>query len=216
MPPSRRDAPGLQHNRAVLRLHSQQLLIGGVALIVIALVALWMVSGLHAGTLRAIGPAMLPRWLAAGLGLCGVAIVISGFFPSGEAMPSGVPVRGPLVVLAAIFLFALTIRPLGLAFAGPATLILGGYATHEARFRELLGLACFLTAFCILLFGDMLNLPIPVFPIPLIENLPAGWSLKFAMRIFAGGLMAIGSLVVIFSLRRARAAEKQHNSAKGA
>ena len=61
---------------------------------------------------------------------------------------------------------------LGLAFAGPLAILIGGYATPEARLRELVILALGLTPFCMLLFGDLLNLPIPIFPAALADSFP--------------------------------------------
>lgn len=192
--PSEKGSTAPKAKPAAFRVRSKQLVVGGLVLMALAAVALWMLAGLNAGTLRAIGPAMLPRWLAIGLALCGAGIVLSGFRQTGDEA-NRVPVRGPLVVIIAILLFAFTIRPFGLAFVGPVTLILAGYATAEARLRELVVMGCLLTAFCILLFGDMLNLPIPIFPVRVIENLPFGWSLHFAMRAYSGLLVIIGVLV---------------------
>jgi hypothetical protein len=58
----------------------------GLALIGIALFALWATSDLSQGTLRAMGPAMLPRWLAIGIGLCGLGLAITSLFTSGDPL----------------------------------------------------------------------------------------------------------------------------------
>jgi hypothetical protein len=58
----------------------------GLALIAIALFAIWATSDLSQGTLRAMGPAMLPRWLATGVGLCGLAVVIMSLITPGEPL----------------------------------------------------------------------------------------------------------------------------------
>jgi hypothetical protein len=168
---------------------------GGLLLIGLAAFALWATSSLSQGTLRSMGPAMLPRWLAFGVGLCGVALVVSAFLKIGDAM-EGWSLRGPVVVLGAIILFAITIRPfdlgfaqtpaLGLAAAGPLAIIVGGYASPEARLRELVILALALTSFCMILFGDLLNLPIPLYPQWLADLLPAGWSNDGRLRAVAG------------------------------
>ena len=96
------------------------------------------------------------------------------FIKEGDALERW-SLRGPVFVIVAILAFALTIRPfslrrpltipgLGLLVAGPLAIIIGGYATPEARLRDLVILALSLTPFCMVLFGDLLNLPIPVFP----------------------------------------------------
>ena len=177
---------------------------GALLLLFLAAFALWATSSLSQGTLRAMGPAMLPRWLAFGVGACGVALLVGAFLKAGDAMEAW-GLRGPVVVLAAIVLFAVTIRPfdlgigqtpgLGLAAAGPLAIIVGGYASPEARMRELLILALALTAFCMLLFGDLLNLPIPQFPQGISDLFPASWSndgrLRAVALLYAGAAAAV-------------------------
>lgn len=172
-------------------------LVAGAALLFLSLLALWLVRDLQQGSLRAIGPALLPRALAAGVGLCGAALAVASLGRDGEAL-EGWNARGPLVVLLAVAAFALTIRPvqfgglttpgLGLVAAGPLAIMIGGYATPEARFRELLILALSLTAFCMILFGDLLSLPIPLFPQPLADALPVDWTQRQTLRATAGAL----------------------------
>jgi hypothetical protein len=50
--------------------------VAGLTLIALAAFAIWATGNLAQGTLRAMGPAMLPRWLAIGVGLCGLALVV--------------------------------------------------------------------------------------------------------------------------------------------
>ena len=58
----------------------------GLALIGIAAFAIWATSDLSQGTLRAMGPAMLPRWLAIGVGACGLALAILSLFSAGDPL----------------------------------------------------------------------------------------------------------------------------------
>jgi hypothetical protein len=90
---------------------------------------------------------------------------------------------------------------LGLAIAGPLAIIIGGYATHEARLRDLLILAFLLTPFCMILFGDLLNLPIPIFPQAFADLFPATWSQKQILRLMAVVFAAGGMLVFLLSPR---------------
>lgn len=175
-----------------------------MVLLILAGLAMWLLADLTQGTLRAIGPALLPRALAVGVGLCGVALVVTGFSRSGEAL-EGWSARGPLFVLLAVSAFALTIRPvqvgglttpgLGLVVAGPLAIVISGFATPEARLRELVILALSLTPFCMILFGDLLNLPIPLFPQALADQLPETWSQRDALRATAGALV-LGAILV--------------------
>jgi hypothetical protein len=192
-----------------------QSIAGGLVLLALAALALWLTRDLDQGTLNAMGPAMLPRWLAIGVGLAGLALLASAFIKEGDALERW-SLRGPVFVIGAILAFALTIRPfsfggiaspgLGLLFAGPLAIILGGYATPEARLRELVILALSLTPFCMVLFGDLLNLPIPVFPQALTGLFPADWSQKAVLRATAAIMAAVALLVFLTTRRRRQGA----------
>ena len=194
---------------------SSQSLAGGILLIALAALALWLTRDLDQGTLNAMGPAMLPRWLAIGVGLSGLALLAFAFIKEGDALERW-GLRGPVFVIGAIVAFALTIRPfsfggglatpgLGLLFAGPLAIILGGYATPEARLRDLVLLALSLTPFCMVLFGDLLNLPIPVFPQALTSLFPSDWSQKAVLRATAG-IMAAAAIILFLTTRNRRPA----------
>ncbi len=185
-------------------IRAPQNVIAGLVLIALAAAAFWLLQDLSQGTLGAIGPALLPRALAVGVGLCGVALAVAGMSRAGDAM-EGWTLRGPFFVVLAVTAFALTIRPvqlggittpgLGLVAAGPLAIFISGFATPETRIRELLILALSLTAFCMVLFGDILNLPIPVFPQPLAGLLPDTWTQRTTLRAMAAALVA-GAVVV--------------------
>src|SRR5918994_3462082 len=54
-------------------------LAGGLLLVALGAVAFWLAGDLDPGTLREMGPGMMPRWLAVGVALCGLALLISAF-----------------------------------------------------------------------------------------------------------------------------------------
>ena len=118
---------------------------GGLVLVALAALALWLTRDLDQGTLNSMGPAMLPRWLA---------------------------------------------------------IIIGGYATPEVRLRDLVILSLSLTPFCMILFGDLLNLPIPVFPQALTGLFPSNWSQKEVLRATAAIMAA--AAVIVFLVTRGR------------
>lgn len=187
-------------------LRGPQSFVSGIVLILLAAFALYLTSDLPQGTLRSMGPAMLPRWLAIGVGLCGIALVAFGLLRDGEPLES-VTFRGPVVVLVAIVIFGMTIRGfplgfvdvpgLGLLVAGPLMIFISGLASPEARMRELMVLALMLTAFCMMLFGDMLNLPIPMYPQWFADFYPAGWSSDARLRATSAVLVAIGVVLIM-------------------
>ncbi|MCB8820505.1 tripartite tricarboxylate transporter TctB family protein [Microvirga rosea] len=191
---------------------SPQNFAAGLFLLFLAALALWLTRDLPQGRLSAMGPSMLPDWLAYGVGLCGLALLGAGFLKDGEGL-EGWNLRGPFFVLLSIVAFAVTIRPLslgslsipglGMVVAGPLAILIGGYATPDAEPRPLLVLALGLTPFCMVLFGDLLNLPIPIFPQSLANVLPASWSQKTILRILAA-LMVLAALLVHFTGRRRR------------
>ena len=180
-----------------------QAVVGGLALMALAAFALYLVSDLSQGTLRAMGPAMLPRWLAIGVGACGLMLTVAGFLNEGHQLES-ISFRGPIMVVLGILCFAITIRgellgmrlpQLGLIGAGPLAMFIGGFATNEVRWRDLLILSLSLTAACMILFGDLLNLPIPLYPQWFSDLFPASFSNDVRMRTTAGILVAIAVLV---------------------
>ncbi|MBB4041798.1 hypothetical protein GGR34_003479 [Microvirga flocculans] len=186
-----------------------QNLAGGLLLLALAALALWLTRDLDQGTLNAMGPAMLPRWLAVGVGLSGLALLVFSFVKEGELLERW-SLRGPFFIILAILAFTVTIRGysfgsfaipgLGLLVSGPLAIVLGGYATPEARLRDLVILSLSLTPFCMVLFGDLLNLPIPVFPQALTGLFPVGWSQKAVLRACAA-ILAVAAVLVFVATR---------------
>jgi len=196
------DASGSGGSKGLVK--GPQAVLGGLMLIALAVFAIWLVSDLSQGTLRAMGPAMLPRWLAIGVGICGVLLTFAGFAQEGHDLDR-LSFRGPVMVVLGILFFAGTIRGtdlgfvhipnLGMIAAGPLAMFIGGFATDDVRWRDLLILSLSLTAACMLLFGDLLNLPIPLYPQWLSDLYPAGWSNDMRMRVTAGALFVLSVLV---------------------
>jgi hypothetical protein len=149
----------------MVQVRGPQDLFAGASLVALAAFALWATSELESGSLRAMGPAMLPRMTAALVGVAGLALVALGLLKPGE--PAAPPAwRGPLFVCLAVIGFALTIRSVGLVVAGPLVAIVSGAASAETRPRELVIFAVVITAFCVGLFRYALGLPIPILILP--------------------------------------------------
>ena len=150
-----------QTSRSLAGLRGSQDAAAGVFLIIIAGFAAWQGGRLPLGTLRSMGPGMLPMALAVLLAAGGVALVVVGFLKEGEQMESW-SARGLLFILGGVVLFALTIQSLGLVVAGPLSMVFGSMASDEFRWKEAFAFSIGLTIVCILLFKTALGLPIPV------------------------------------------------------
>jgi putative tricarboxylic transport membrane protein len=151
------------NNRASARVRSPQDFAAGLFLIAVAAFAYWLSRDLTMGTLRQLGPGMVPHLLAVLLAVCGAVLVVNAFRVAGPSLERWA-LRGPVFVFGAAFLFAATVRPLGLAVAGPLLIVISAMASHETRWRETLVFGIAMTAFCIVLFRLLLALPIPLAP----------------------------------------------------
>lgn len=152
-------------------------LTAGASLLGIAAIALWQGSDLEAGTLRQMGPGMLPRVLAVAVGVFGIAICLRSLWQpapqvaGAAAAPSAEPVRSawsslraPVFLVLAATVFGLSVRPLGLVVASPLAIVISTWASPETKRLESLWFALGMTAFCTVLFWTLLKLPIPVAP----------------------------------------------------
>jgi len=137
----------------------------GASLVAIAAFSFWAGRDLDGGTLRSMGPGMMPRAVAVLLAGLGLALVVGSFIREGDHIERW-SLRGPLFITLGAVAFALTIRQPGLAVAGPLVCMVAGAATPEVRPRELAVFGVLLTAACAALFRYALHLPIPILVIP--------------------------------------------------
>lgn len=153
---------------------SQQDLAAGIFLIAFGLFCLWASSNLSLGRGSNLGPGSFPRGLSFLLMGVGAIVLVQAFTVVGAKLEAW-NIKGIVFVLGAVLLFAATIRgitigrqvilpPLGLAVAGPLTLIISSLAADERKWGQTLIFAAAMTIFCIVLFRGLLGLPIPVAP----------------------------------------------------
>src|SRR5437764_3460627 len=137
--------------------------VGGIALIAIALFALWASSDLQGMRGFSFGAGTAPRMFAYLLLGLGIAVMIVGLMTEGAHLAT-YAWRGPLFVSLSIVAFAVTIRPLGLVVSAFLTFLVSALGTHETRWKETIIVGIALTAFCSFLFPVALGLPIRLCP----------------------------------------------------
>jgi len=146
---------------------------GGLALIALAILAIWVsrdLPGMHG---FAFGPGTAPRLFAGLLAAVGAMVALGGLFFDGPPVER-FAIRGPAWVLLAILCFAAMIRgfnfgfikmpALGLVPSTFAAFIISIMGSSEMRWVESLIAAVAMTAFCVGLFVYLLQLPFQLWP----------------------------------------------------
>jgi hypothetical protein len=135
-------------------------------LLLLALAGLGYVGslGLNAGHLSSMGPGMMPKLTSIGLAVFGLAVLVQSLLVEGPSAGAW-NLRGIVFVFGAVLVFAVTVRGLGLAVAGPLAVILSAFADRSTRLVEIVPFAAVMTAFSALLFKWLLGLPMPLMPL---------------------------------------------------
>jgi putative tricarboxylic transport membrane protein len=156
-------AVGIAVSAGLLRVQNPQDVYGGMALILVSLIAFVASNDLPGMRGFAFGPGTAPRLFALALALLSLGVVVGGLLTSGPEV-SGYKVRGVIFILGSILAFAACIRPLGLVIASFATMVICAAAAEDVKWRETLIVAVVVTAFCSVLFPYGLNLPFQLWP----------------------------------------------------
>jgi putative tricarboxylic transport membrane protein len=136
---------------------------GGLVLIAVAILAIWASRDLPGQRGFAFGPGTAPRLFAGLLVGLGALVALVGLLTDGPRIEK-YKIRGPVLVIASILLFASMIRPLGLVVASYVTFIVAILGSKEMRVVESLLGAAVMTSFCVGLFVYLLNLPFQLWP----------------------------------------------------
>jgi putative tricarboxylic transport membrane protein len=136
---------------------------GGLFLIGIAAIGYIGGFSLPFGQLSGIGSGLMPKVVAALVAGFGVILLAQSLVIAGDRLERWA-VRGPILVLSAVLLFAFTIRPLGMVVAGPLCFLVAALADRDTRPVEVVVSAIVATLVCGFLFKELLNLPIPFDP----------------------------------------------------
>ena len=147
----------------LVRVRAPQDFYGGLVLIMVACLALVASAELPGQRGFAFGPGTAPRLFAALLVALGPAVAFTGLIAEGPRIEK-YNIRGPVLVIGAILGFSAMIRPLGLIIASYVTFVVAILGSKEVRIVEALIGAAVMTAFCVLLFVYVLNLPFQLWP----------------------------------------------------
>ena len=137
----------------------------GIMFLVIGLAFVGFAQSYDMGTAQRMGPGYFPTVLGGLLAILGLVISIVALRndePGGEIERFHF---GPLlIVLGAVTLFGLLLRPAGLVAALLVLIGVSAYASHEFRLREIVPLAAFLVVLVLAVFVWGLGLVIPLWP----------------------------------------------------
>jgi hypothetical protein len=116
------------------------------------------------GTAVRMGPAYFPTVLGGLLAVIGLAIFVKSFAVNGPPVPRFV-LRPMTLILVAIILFGVFLKPLGLIVSAAILIGLGALGGHEFKSKEVGILYAVLVVFSVLVFVKGLGLPIPTCPV---------------------------------------------------
>jgi len=156
-----------------IRIRSTQDFAAGLFMILLAGLAFFLARDLSIGSLRQIGPGMLPKSFAVICAGLGALLILASLRYNGEKL-QGFSWRGVFFVLGGAVVFGLTIRgfeigpikfpSLGMVVSGALVVIIAGLAADDRNIKQLVLFAVVMTTFCALLFKYALGLPIPLAP----------------------------------------------------
>ena len=143
--------------------HAPRDFYGGIALTMLATLALIASADLPGQRGFAFGPGTAPRLFSFVLAALGAAVAVNGVFIDGPPIEK-YRIRGPSLVIIAIIAFANMIRPLGLVPATFLAFMISILGSSEMRWIESTIAGALMTLFCVLLFVYLLNLPFQLWP----------------------------------------------------
>src|SRR3954468_7134533 len=156
-------AVGIAISAGLLRVQNPQDVYGGMALILLSLVAFVASNDLPGMRGFAFAPGTAPRLFAFTLAILSLGVVVGGLLTPGPDI-SGYKIRGVVFIIGSILAFAATIRPLGLVIASFSCMVICAAAAEDIKWRETIIIAALVTAFCAVLFPYGLNLPFQLWP----------------------------------------------------
>jgi len=135
----------------------------GLFLLLVATLTLVATRKLGVGTAANMGPGYMPRVIAIAVMLFGAFFTGRGLLRSHLGIAS-VQLRSLIAIPVAVALFSLLVEFSGLAIASLVTIIVAAWSSHEFRAKETVIFGIVLAALSVLLFVQVLSLPLPVWP----------------------------------------------------
>ena len=145
----------------MLRVRKPQDLGAGLLFIAFGAAGLWFGRDYAIGTAARMGPGYFPALLSWLLVIIGIYVAARAFVIEGPPI-AAVRWRSALAVLAAVAVFGLLIQRAGTAIALVAVVCVAAFATRETRWKEVVPLALFVSAFCVVVFILALRQPLPL------------------------------------------------------
>ena len=135
---------------------------GGVLAASGAAAALWAWSHYELGTLRAMGPGAFPMALGLCLAVLGLCVALPALGRSGTAVRF--QPGATVAVLAAILVFGLGLRPLGLVAATALSVLIAAIPAPRPGLGWRLILSAAVTALTLVVFSYGLQMTLPLWP----------------------------------------------------
>lgn len=161
---SERVAPSADHPSDDAAREASSDILAGLVFACIGLAALVIGYSYPAGSALNMGPGYLPRIVAGALALVGVIAIARGLRRRRWRLPD-FPIWSMVWIGVAILLFAVLIERAGLFLACLVCVVIAAAADPLVRWREVPVVAVLFSGFCALLFGYVLKLSVPVWPL---------------------------------------------------
>jgi hypothetical protein len=135
----------------------------GLMFIAFGVVFAWVAQNYQMGTAVRMGPAYFPTVLGGILVVLGLLVLIESLAVQGPKVPRFY-LKPLLLLLFAIVLFGIFLKPLGLVICTGILIGIGAFGGLDFRWKEVVILSVILAIFAVFVFVRGLGLPIPVWP----------------------------------------------------
>jgi hypothetical protein len=143
----------------IMQLRNKQDFWSGVMFILLGLGFAWKATSYSMGTAARMGPGYFPHWLGIIMAILGAVVLLGSLRPKAEKTEvAHFDFKILAIIISAIVLFGLLLRPMGLIFA------VSSFASHEHSWKVTIANAAFLTLLCWLSFVKGLKLVFPIWP----------------------------------------------------